>query len=176
MAAMDCQATVGEASRASFLPSQQSHDRMAGGQPEFGHEQFRHQIVYVEQDRYSGSLEGASREDDEVRHGVSLNEVEGTPTMVVTESAPGSQHEPAIVGNVRQWVTAPVAAGKDSKDLDSIDHRWMRTALLEAEDRHPMTRLGQRFGLAPNPGIRPVVRIRHHGNPAHAGTANWKVS
>jgi hypothetical protein len=176
MAAMDGQTTVREASRASFLPSQQSHERMAWAQPEFGHEQFRHQIVYVEKDRYSGSLEGTSREDDEVRHGVSLNEVEGTLAMVVTERAPGSQHKPAIVENIRQRVTAPVAAGKDSKYLDSIDHRGTRTSRLEAEDGHAMTSVGQRFGLAPNPGIRSVVRIRHHGYPAHAGTANWKVS
>jgi hypothetical protein len=123
MAAMDRQTTVREASRASFLPSQQSHDRMAGGQPEFGHEQFRHQIVYVEQDRYPGSLEGASGEHDEVRHGVSLNEVEGTLAMGVLESAPGSQHEPDIVDDIRQRVTAPVATGKDPDDLDSMDSR-----------------------------------------------------
>jgi hypothetical protein len=107
---------------------------------------------------------------------VSLNEVEGTLAMVVTESVPGSQHKPAIVENISQRVTAPVAAGKDSKYLDSIDRRWLRTAFLEAEDGHPMTGLGQRFGFAPNPGIRSIVRIRQHGDPAHAGTANWKVS
>jgi hypothetical protein len=54
---------------------------------------------------------------------VSLNEVEGTLAMGVLEGAPGSQHEPDIVDDIRQRVIAPVATGEDPDDLDSIDSR-----------------------------------------------------
>jgi hypothetical protein len=132
--------------------------------------------VYVEEDRYPISLEGESREDDEVRHGVSLNEIERTPAVVMTESPPGGQHKPAIVEDISHRVTAPVAGAKDPKYLDSIDYRFVLAALLEAENGHRMTGLGQRLGLAPNPWIGSVMCIGHHGHTAHGGNTTSKVS